>query len=471
MRSTRLTALLPRLYRAASGFGIMLFAPGALAAPASGANRPPNIVVILADDLGYGDVGFNGCDDIPTPQIDSIRRDGVRFTSGYVTYPACGPSRAGLLTGRYQGRFGFRTNPTIDPGNPAAGIPHDETNLAEALTPAGYHCGVIGKWHLGSHPSQRPLARGFAEFFGFLSGGHDYFPHLLTLDDLSQVSRKWEWYRTKILRNDTRIEIDDYLTDEFSDEAVAFVSRNAGRPFFLYLAYNAPHAPLQAPEKYLARFAGIPDRKRRTYAAMVSGMDDGIGRLLDQSRRSGIEQDTLVFFLSDNGGPEADNGSDNGPLRGRKGLLYEGGVRVPFVAKWPGVLPAGIDFDPPVLSLDIFATATALAGVDSAEERPLDGVNLIPYLTGAVSSPPHAAIFWNEVRTSAEAMRVGDLKLIRPTGGTVECYDLEADLGEARDQAASRAEQIEGSFQDYDRWRGELQPAAFPGLDQDEWWK
>jgi arylsulfatase A-like enzyme len=187
----------------------------------------PNLIVILTDDQGYQDVGFNGCTDIPTPNIDSIAQNGVRCTNGYVSYPVCGPSRAGLLTGRYQDRFGFTTNPTIDPSVPEAGIPLQEKNIAEVLSTAGYRSMILGKWHMGSHPVHHPLNRGFDEFFGFLSGGHDYFPDNYTLNDLSEVRKKWDWYRTKLIRNRERVEETEYLTDALSREAVAFVERQA----------------------------------------------------------------------------------------------------------------------------------------------------------------------------------------------------------------------------------------------------
>jgi arylsulfatase A-like enzyme len=346
----------------------------------------PNLVIILADDLGYKDVGFNGCTDIPTPHIDRIAAQGVKFTDGYVSYPVCGPSRAGLLTGRYQDRFGFTTNPTIDPTNPSAGIPLEEENIAEVLRKAHYSSAIIGKWHMGTHEVHHPLNRGFDHFFGFLSGGHNYFPSEYTLNDLSEVTRKWDWYRTRLVRDRARVNVEgDYLTDILTDAAIDFIdAKTTGdRPFLLYLAYNAPHTPLQATEKYLKRFAHIEKKSRRTYAAMVSSLDDGVGRVLEALRRQGIEEDTLVVFLSDNGGPlkkGQPSFTDNGLLAKGKGSLFEGGVRVPFAMQWKGTLPAGLVYTNPVISLDIMASITALAGVEIAAERPLDGVNLIPYL-------------------------------------------------------------------------------------------
>lgn len=242
----------------------------------------PNVIIILADDLGYADVGFNGSTEIPTPNIDRIAKEGVVFTNGYVTYSVCGPSRAGLITGRYQNRFGYATNPIIAPDDPNMGLPLSERTLATELKTAGYTNGVIGKWHLGTHESLKPDKRGFDHFFGFLSGGHRYFPEEYIFKDLSEVKKDWDWYQTKLLLNNEPVEETDYLTDALSREAVKFIDANRDHPFFLYLAYNAPHGPLQATAEYLSRFSHIENEKRRTYAAMVSAMDDGIGKVLDK---------------------------------------------------------------------------------------------------------------------------------------------------------------------------------------------
>ena len=396
----------------------------------------PNLVVILTDDLGYADVGFNGCPDIPTPHIDRIAKEGVRCTNGYVTFAVCGPSRAGLITGRYQDRFGACRNPTVDPSVPNNGVPVSERNIAELLRPRGYKSFAVGKWHLGTYPTLRPNMRGFDEFFGFLSGGHDYFPERLTLKDLSEVRAPWDWYRTKLLHNDTRIEIDEYLTDALSHAAVDFVDRDHDQPFFLYLAYNAPHTPLQATKKYLDRFPHIQNKKRRTYAAMVSAVDDGVGLLLDKIEEHGLDENTIVFFLSDNGGAP-NNSSRNNPLRGHKGDPFEGGVRVPFAVRWTGMVPSGIDYHRPVSSLDIAATIVAHAGASVSQEKPLDGVDLIPYLTGARTDSPHPTLFWRWFDKDRFAARLGSKKLILMQSDKdiskhdpKMLFDLDEDLGE-----------------------------------------
>jgi arylsulfatase A-like enzyme len=436
---------------------------------AADAGRPPNLVVIVTDDQGYADVGFNGCQDIPTPNLDSIAVAGVRFTNGYVSYSVCSPSRAGLLTGRYPQRFGHERNPAWQPENPRSGLPLSETLLPAALGRVGYVSGIVGKWHLGAYPHFHPLERGFAEFFGHLGGGHRYFPDELTIRETAEARNEAESYRLWIRRNHEPVRTSHYLTDEFSDEAVRFVERHKDSPFFLYLAYNAPHAPLQAPEPYLLRFPQITDQRRRTYAAMVSAVDDGVGRLLGKLRELGLEQDTLVVFLSDNGGPTSDNASDNRPLRGHKGSPWEGGIRVPFVAQWPGRIPKGLVYEHPVISLDIFATIAALAQAPLDPDRPLDGVNLMPFLTGEKSGAPHEAIYLRMFDRGIFAVRSGNSKLVIPTRDSApQLFDLGDDICESRDIAASHADELHRLEQLRTAWNAGLVPPVFEGLMQAE---
>ncbi|MBI1337305.1 MAG: sulfatase-like hydrolase/transferase [Phycisphaera sp.] len=416
------------------------------------ADPPPNLIVILTDDQGYADVGFNGCKDIPTPNIDRIAQQGARCTNGYVTFAVCGPSRAGLITGRYQDRFGALRNPTVDPSVPNNGVPTSEKNIAELLKPVGYTTMAIGKWHLGTHPDLRPTVRGFDHFFGFLSGGHRYFPEELTLDREEDSKTQWDWYKTKILRNDKPIVTHKYLTDEFSDAAVDFIELAKNKPFFLYLAYNAPHAPLQAPPQYLNRFPNITNPKRKTYAAMVSAVDDGVGRVLDKLHELKLDDNTIVFFLSDNGGPDS-NGSNNWPLRRHKGTPFEGGIRVPFAVRWTGKIPAGTVYDKPVSSLDIAATIAHHSGAKPAQDKPLDGVDLVPFLDGSDKTTPHPQLYWRFYNKELYVVREGDTKLIYKDGETDQLYDLGKDIGEKSNLYQDHADEITALRSLIDEWK------------------
>ena len=436
--------------------------------------KSPNLIIILADDLGYADVGFNGCKDIPTPNIDAIANNGVKFTNGYVTYPVCGPSRAGLLTGRYQDRFGFTTNPTIDPENEKAGLPLDEEMISEALKKANYNSAIIGKWHMGTHPIFHPLKRGWDYFFGFLSGGHNYFPEKLTLNDYSEVKWAYGWYSTRIMENYNRIDINNYLTDELSDAAVRYIEKQSklDQQFMVYLSYNAPHGPLQATEKYLDRFPNIIDKKRKTYAAMVSAMDDGIGRVLNTLKERNIEENTIVVFLSDNGGPIHKNASKNDPLRGKKGDLYEGGVRVPFAMQWKGNIKKGIIYKNPISSMDIMASICDLNHVKTKNK--LDGVNLIPFLKKEKKGEPHDVLFWRKWEQNAMAIRKGNLKLVsnrQMQTNLPKLYDLSDDISEIKDIKGSNNKDADEMLNDWEEWNKENKDRYFPTLGNDKWWE
>lgn len=440
------------------------------AASAAAAAHPPtrpNLVVIMTDDQGYADVGFNGCKDIPTPHLDSIAKNGVQFSQAYVPYSVCSPSRAGFLTGRYPQRYGHERNPAWLPRDPTVGLPLSEKTLADVLGQVGYRSGLIGKWHLGAHPDFHPLRRGFNEFFGHVGGGHRYFPAEFTLREAVEARDEGESYRTLILRDHTPVRTTNYLTDDFSEEAVRFVERNKGGPFFLFLSYNAPHSPLQATEKYLSRFTSIQNPRRRTYAAMVSAVDDGVGQLLDKLRELKLETNTLVFYLSDNGGPPDANASDNRPLRGSKGSPWEGGIHVPFAAQWPGVLPAGKVYGQPVSALDIFATLAALTGAPLDAARPLDGVNLIPFVTGQQAGAPHDGIYLRMYDKGAYAVRGGDYKLVIPTrDAATQLFNLQRDLGETTDLAGSEPAKLEALDAKRRAWDKQLIPPIFRGLNQ-----
>ncbi|MEY4033982.1 MAG: hypothetical protein RL492_1176 [Verrucomicrobiota bacterium] len=418
----------------------------------SAAERP-NILLIVGDDMGYADVGFHGCKDIPTPNLDALAAAGVRCTNGYVTGPYCSPTRAGLLTGRQQNRFGHEYNP--GGGN---GLPLTETLLPERLAKAGYATGMVGKWHLGAKPEQTPPSRGFAEFFGFLGGAHSYFN------------------TGGILRGAEPVKEMDYTTDAFGREAAAFVRGHKDKPWFLYLAFNAVHTPMDATDARLAKFAAIADKKRRTYAAMMSALDDNIGRVRQALQESGQAERTLIFFISDNGGPTMNgtttNGSSNAPLRGSKRTTLEGGIRVPFLVAWPGQLKPAV-YDSPVVQLDLHATALAAAGVTVGPEAKLEGVDLLPYFSGAKKEAPHDALYW---RFGAQmAIRQGDWKLVRYDGNadtntgkaqpvsTVKLYDLSKDIHEDKDLAAEQPEKVKQLQARWDEWNhGNVKPLWGP---------
>lgn len=428
----------------------------------------PNVIIVLADDLGNADVGFNGCLDIPTPNIDRIAERGVVFTNGYVSYCVCGPSRAGLITGRYQDRFGFGRNPLFAPNDPGMGLPLSEETLADVLKKANYKSLAIGKWHLGAHETLHPLERGFDDFYGFLSGGHQYFPELLVLNDPFEAKAQFDGYKTKLLKNYDRVEETEYLTDAFSREAVSYIEKNKDNPFFIYLAYNAPHTPLQATEKYLSRFENIKEKKRKTYAAMVSAVDDGVGLVLAKLEELNLLENTIVVFLSDNGGPEKSNGSDNGILRGQKGDVFEGGIRVPFAMQWPAKIPAGLVYDNPVISLDIFASVIAQTKTQVSPKNQLDGVNLIPYLSGKKEDAPHEYLFWRKFDAKDYAVRKGNDKMILKAGSEEMLFDLEQDISEEKNLSAERKVQVNMLTGDLKKWESQLLDPTFTGLMKDE---
>lgn len=415
----------------------------------------PNVLLIVGDDMGYADVGFHGCRDIPTPHLDRLAADGVRFTNGYVTGPYCSPTRAGLMTGRYQQRFGHEFNPATKD----AGLPTTETTIADRLQKAGYATALVGKWHLGDLPQFHPQERGFQEFFGFLGGAHDYFNP------------------KGILRGRESADEKEYLTDAIGREASAFVERQRAKPWFLYLAFNAVHTPLQADDARLKKFAAITDTKRRTYAAMMFAMDEAIGRVRQTLDKTGQSQNTLIVFHSDNGGPTMPgvsiNGSDNGSLRGSKRTTLEGGIRVPFVVAWPGRVKPGV-FESPVIQMDAHATALAAAGVAEPTSPQLDGVNLLPYLSGEKKDAPHDQLLW---RFGPQmAIRAGDFKLVRydssadgrdgkgnPRVTDAKLYNLATDIGEANDLAAKMPEKVTDLQARWDKWDATLAKPLWGG--------
>jgi arylsulfatase B len=452
-----------RFHAVAGALVILLALVGeAACAPAS----RPNIILIVADDLGYGEPGCYG-GDIPSPHVDSLGQNGVRFTSGYVTAPFCAASRVALLTGRYQTRFGFEFNPIgAVNADPAVGLPAGERTLAERLREAGYTTALIGKWHLGGTARFHPQRRGFDEFFGFLHEGHYYVPPPWT-GHVTWLRRKalpdgtlgrwtapgghtvWSTHLDSfepdydadnpLVRSSQPVEERANLTEAFTREAESFISRHKAQPFFLYLAYNAPHSPMQGADAFLARFAHISDIHRRIFAAMVAQLDDGVGRVLARLREEGLEDRSLIVFLSDNGGPTRELTSSNRPLRGEKGQLLEGGIRVPMLLQWKGRVPAGREEPRMVSALDIAPTVLAAAGVKSPPE--LDGVDLLPHLAAPGSAPIRTRHYWRVGQQAA--LRQGDWKIYRSrTGIPWQLYQVSADPGEGHDRAAEEPDRI-----------------------------
>jgi arylsulfatase A-like enzyme len=420
----------------------------ASAGPGQAQDRP-NIIVFLADDLGYADVGVYGCKDIPTPHIDSIANKGARFTDGYANHPICSPSRAGLLSGMYQHRFGFENN--SGPEDYAAanfGVPRDVPMLAERLNAAGYATCMVGKWHVGFNEGLRPHERGFDTFYGFLSGARSFYP--VGPKQNNQLYRNGEPFNDET----------EYLTDAFARDSVRFIDRvrkhdGAEKPFFLFFSFNAVHLPLEATKEYESRFSRIKDPARKTYAGMLSALDDAIGRVMSRLRELGEEENTLVFFYSDNGGPTHETTSRNDPLRGFKGQMFEGGIRIPFAIQWPGKIRSGMTYRKPVMGFDAHATALAAAGVKLPPERPIDGKDLLPFLSGKNSSAPHDGLFW---RAGAQhAARVGDWKLVKTRGLPAMLFNLAKDIGEQNDLAKREPEKLKELQSAYANWDGKME--------------
>ena len=438
-------------------FLVAIFSAGIVNAADAPAKKP-NIIIFLADDLGYGELGMQGNEEIPTPHIDSIAKTGVRFTSGYVSGPYCSPTRAGLMTGRYQTRFGHEFNegqPT--PGGSVFGLPLTEKTIANRFKEMGYATCAIGKWHLGRQPEYFPMQRGFDEFFGTVANTSFLNPpNFIDSRKSGQVNP---------IKDDSF-----YTTDAYRERAVDWIEKHKDQPCLLYLPFNAQHAPLQATEKYLARHAGIADEKRRIFAAMMSAMDDAIGAVLQKIRDLGQEENTLIFFLADNGGPTQQTTSKNTPLRGNKATTWEGGVRIPFAVQWKGKIRAGQTFDQPIIQLDILPTAIAAAEGKVDAEWKLDGVNLLPHLTGEVNAnlgrlkPPHEDLYWRFGQQWA--IRHGDWKLVvanEPMNPArkekpASLFNLAADISESKDLAAEQPEKVKELRALWEKWNAEQQP-------------
>jgi arylsulfatase A-like enzyme len=423
----------------------------------------PNVLVIIADDLGYEDIGVHGGKEVPTPNIDALAASGVHCTNGYVTAPYCSPSRAGFLTGRMQTRFGHEFNPHV--GDEAKlGLPLDQRTIANVLHDAGYATALVGKWHQGFDAAHHPQSRGFDEFFGFLVGGHNFLLHKDAEPEFGSAHSHDMIYRGHEVQH-----LDGYTTDLFTDEALGFMNRNAAKPWFLYLAYNAVHTPLEIAEKLKSRIpASVTDENRRGYLSLLLGLDDAIGRINAELKAQ--HPNTLVFFFSDNGGSGrkpffAYNTGINTPLRGDKGQTLEGGIRVPFLVSWPGQLPAGQVYEHPVSAMDVLPTACAIGKAKQPDG--VEGVNLLPYFKGEKADAPHETLAWRF--GPQKAIRRGDWKLVdvrdmeAKTQSGWQLYDLSADIGETKNLAAEKPELVAELAKAWDDWNAKNIPPQWHG--------
>lgn len=393
-------------------------------------SNQPNIIIILSDDAGYHDFSMHGNKDFPTPNIDSIAANGVRFTQAYASAAVCSPSRAGLLTGKYQQRFGHEYNlpPRPQKGeNPELyGLAESETTLATALKKVGYHTVCLGKWHLGYAQQYHPNKRGFDDFIGLLSGHRSYFP------------TKKPSHGHMLQHNGKQIEEPPYVTDFLSDQACQYIKQHRDKPLFMYLSYTAVHGPMHAKEQDLKHFPDITPAKRKKLAAMTKSLHDGIGKLIQTLKDEKQYDNTLLIFLNDNGGA-SNNASSNTPLRGRKGDHFEGGIRVPMLMQHPRIIKKGLVNDHPIISLDIFATAMTLANHPSTNT--IDGVNLIPFIKGEAIGTPHKNLFWK--RGGIATVREGDWKLIRVKGQPPLLYNLKQDINEKHNLNSKHPDRVQ----------------------------
>jgi len=465
----------------------------------------PNIIIMMADDLGKSEVSIYGHSKVSTPNIDSIGIEGVTFTDGYVTSPICSPSRAGMLTGRYQQRFGYEVQPhdryphnmleflgfkyfvDTDGWNlpdideisyptqeeiDKQGLPPSEITLGELLQPVGYQTAMIGKWHLGYGDHAVPHNRGFDYAYGFYEAFSWYVDDVKNPDvvghhhDLFIDPYIWGKERSgtaAITRNGEVVIEEEYLTDKIGSEAVQFIEENKNQPFLLYIPFNAPHTPFQVTRKYYDRFPHIDDENKRVYYAMISAMDDAIGSIMDKVKKERLEENTIVFFLSDNGGATYTNATTNHPLKGGKMSDFEGGLNVPFLMKWKGQIPEGITYSKPVSSLDVFVTAAEIAGIPLPNDRKYDGVNLVPFLTGENIGKPHEAIYWRAEYN--KIIRKGDWKLImNELNGYELLYDLKSDKEEKQNVIAEYPEVVADLKAGFKSWNRTLSKPLWPRI-------
>ncbi|AMX04177.1 sulfatase [Microbulbifer thermotolerans] len=436
----------------------------------------PNIVVILADDLGYADVGFNGSKDIFTPNLDKLASEGMVFDAAYTAHPFCGPSRAGLMTGRYPHKIGAQFNLPVR--GSFVGVPTEEKFISKLLNENGYYTGAVGKWHLGEAPEYHPNRRGFDEFYGFLGGGHKYFPEEFKkayADQLAQGVTNIDHYLLPLEYNGKAVDESEYITDALSREAVRFVEKAAGKenPFFLYLAYNAPHVPLEAKREDMEKFSHIKDKKRKTYAGMVYALDRGVGRLVDALSKTDQLDNTLIIFLSDNGG-KLTQGASNFPLREGKGSVYEGGFRSPMLMYWPGKITPGSRFKYPVKALDFYPTFAALAGAEIPSEKKLDGKNIWPSIQSGSDPHKDELIFALRHYTgySNAAVRRNQWKAVKYGQEKWKLFNIAEDVGEKKDLSKKYPVLLRDMVREMEKWSWDnAQPRWFHISEEGAGWR
>lgn len=419
----------------------------------SNAQDQPNIIFLFADDAGYADFGFQGSKEFITPNLDRLAQSGVIFTQGYVTDATCGPSRAGLITGKYQQRFGYEEINV--PGYMSEnskflgddmGLPLDQKTIADYLKKIGYINAMYGKWHLGDADRFHPLKRGFDEFYGFRGGARSYFGY----DNLEGV------YHDNKMENGfgNFEEPNNYATDVFAEKAVDFIERNKSKPFFIYLAFNAVHTPMEATEDDLNKFPNLSG-KRKELAAMTLALDRACGKVLDKLKELNLDKNTIIVFSNDNGGPTDKNASLNLPLSGTKSNHLEGGLRVPFVISWPAKIKSGQTYSYPVSTLDLLPTFYAAGGGDVKNLGNIDGVNLLPFINGERTERPHKQLYWK--KETRAVLREMDWKLIRFPDRPAELYDISKDISEQNNLASKYPDKLKEMYKKLFEWELTLQ--------------
>ncbi|PSL47215.1 arylsulfatase A-like enzyme [Chitinophaga niastensis] len=463
--------------------------------------RRPNVIVILADDLGYSDLHAFGNEVIKTPNIDALGNDGTRFTYAFSTAAICSPSRAGIMTGRYQQRFGFEylvpqdagvklspeqqqslaarlksRNSTIEKlditdeefDKLPKGLPATEISLAQLFHNNGYKTAIIGKWHLGEKEGFYPQQRGFDYHFGFYSGLTMYAPEktpgVVDWHLPWAMSELAAWHRNgsnRIVRNNIEVKEKQYLTDKLADEAIQYITENKDQPFLLYLPFNAPHDPFQAKQEDFDLYPNVKDTTKRVYYGMITALDRAVGRIRQQLKQLNLDEETIIFFTSDNGGATYTRATDNKPLKGGKLSDFDGGIRIPFYVVYPGKVPAGKQYQQAVSNLDIYSTAVAVAGIPLPKDRVYDGVNLLPFLQSKQTKTPHEVLYWRS--GYSKAILKGDFKLyVNERNHKEFLYNVKDDLSEKKDIAALNPQKLQELKADLAKWEGQVKKPVWP---------